>query len=237
MNNDASNWFGPNIPAVMEGFASAGFDIALRHQWGWRASFVATPTAAHDLAGSYEGQSAILQQGLGSTSTSEAGTRLRPATVTRRPENQPSVNPAFTASLRNISTVSSENCVEVLADQLELLEDVVGGGDDVAADGVGLEDVQELARARPEQLGVRRQGRVNSRAAAIIGTGSRPVSAMRPANTDTTVAAPPLTARHTSRTWASVIRAVTLSFTPDFDRRSMSGIEDSPRVFVIGIFT
>jgi len=65
LNKDASNWFGPNIPAVIEGFGSAGFDVTLRHQWGWRASFVATPTRTNDLSGSYEGQSAVLQQGLG----------------------------------------------------------------------------------------------------------------------------------------------------------------------------
>src|SRR5687768_5948014 len=71
---------------------------------------------------------------------------------------------------------------QVLAHQGQLLEDVVGGGDDVAADGVGLEDVEELAGAGPQQL-LLGYGRISSTAAAIRGTGSRPVSAMRPTKT------------------------------------------------------
>lgn len=65
LNNDPSNWFGPNIPAVVEGFGSAGFDVKVRDQWGWRAAFVAHPLRTHDLGNSYEGQSQVLQQGLG----------------------------------------------------------------------------------------------------------------------------------------------------------------------------
>ena len=45
--------------------------------------------------------------------------------------------------------------VEVLADQRELVQDVVGHGDDVAADLVGLEDVEQLARACPDQFRLR----------------------------------------------------------------------------------
>src|ERR1051325_1603335 len=45
---------------------------------------------------------------------------------------------------------------EVFAHELQLFQDVVGDGDDVAADGVGLEDVEELARAGPDQLRTRR---------------------------------------------------------------------------------
>ena len=37
--NDQSNWFGPNIQAVIEGFETAGFDIAHLHSWADRASF------------------------------------------------------------------------------------------------------------------------------------------------------------------------------------------------------
>ena len=58
---------------------------------------------------------------------------------------------------------------------------------------VGLEDVQQLARARPDQLGVRARRAAVSTAAAISGTGSTPVSAMRPANTETHAGAPPAT--------------------------------------------
>ena len=46
------------------------------------------------------------------------------------------------------------------------------------------------------------------------GIGSRPVSAIRPAKTDTTEGAPPLRASAVSRTCSSVQIAVTLSFTP-----------------------
>ena len=51
-------------------------------------------------------------------------------------------------------------------------------------------------------------------ASRISGIGSRPVSAMRPANTETTDGAPPSSARATSRTCSSVQIAVTFSFTP-----------------------
>ncbi len=38
---DSSNWFGPNIQAVIEAFDSAGFCTRLHRQWGDRASFIA----------------------------------------------------------------------------------------------------------------------------------------------------------------------------------------------------
>ncbi len=41
--NDWSNWFGPNIQAVLEAFESAGFAIEVRGRWGDRAAFAATP--------------------------------------------------------------------------------------------------------------------------------------------------------------------------------------------------
>ena len=44
--------------------------------------------------------------------------------------------------------------VEILADQRQLFDDVAGHGDDMAADFVGLENIEELARARPEKLGL-----------------------------------------------------------------------------------
>ena len=85
--------------------------------------------------------------------------------------------------------------VEVLADQRQLLQDVVGDGDDVAADRVGLEDVEQLARAGPDQLGVRRDAAAARPPRSSCGTGSRPVSAMRPAKTETYDGAPPLERR------------------------------------------
>ena len=36
---DQSNWFGPNVIAVLEAFQSAGFDIAHIRSWGNRAAF------------------------------------------------------------------------------------------------------------------------------------------------------------------------------------------------------
>src|SRR5262245_3845856 len=44
--------------------------------------------------------------------------------------------------------------VEILVDQAQLVEDVVGHRDDVAADGIRLEDVEQLARAGPDELGL-----------------------------------------------------------------------------------
>ncbi len=62
---DSSNWFGPNILAVITAFQTAGFDICLLDKWGTRASFKATPSgslAAFD--NTYEGQSYELQSKL-----------------------------------------------------------------------------------------------------------------------------------------------------------------------------
>jgi tRNA (mo5U34)-methyltransferase len=56
LNQDPTNWFGPNIQAVLSAFASAGFDCRLLQEWDDRASFEATPSAplAAALAGTYE---------------------------------------------------------------------------------------------------------------------------------------------------------------------------------------
>ncbi len=43
LGRDSSNWFGPNISAVQEAFASAGFETEVVNTWGTRASFRATP--------------------------------------------------------------------------------------------------------------------------------------------------------------------------------------------------
>jgi len=45
--NDCSNWFGPNIAAVMQGFESAGFAVELCQHWEDRAAFRAS--VARDL--------------------------------------------------------------------------------------------------------------------------------------------------------------------------------------------
>ena len=61
---DPSNWFGPNVTAVLQGFGSAGFEIGVTARWGTRAAFRATPSRRSDFANTYEGQSPVLQQGL-----------------------------------------------------------------------------------------------------------------------------------------------------------------------------
>ena len=70
----------------------------------------------------------------------------------------------------------------------------------------------------------------------MSGTGSTPVSAMRPAKTETTEGTAGLSASATPATCLSVRIAVMFSFTPCFASSLMSGSEDSPREFVIGIF-
>ena len=73
---------------------------------------------------------------------------------------------------------------EVLADKVELGQELVGDGDDIATALFRVEDVQQLARARPQEL---RLGalRHSFLAAAIWGIGSTPLSAIRPAKTET----------------------------------------------------
>jgi tRNA (mo5U34)-methyltransferase len=54
---DQSNWFGPNVAAVLEAFQTAGFDIAHTRSWGERAAFRAAvkPVPARLLHHTYEG--------------------------------------------------------------------------------------------------------------------------------------------------------------------------------------
>src|SRR5262249_11449122 len=66
--------------------------------------------------------------------------------------------------------------VEVFANERELLENVVGDGDDVAADFVRLNHVEELTWAGPDQFGSRRRfedlegfGHVRYRIATGVG--------------------------------------------------------------------
>jgi tRNA (mo5U34)-methyltransferase len=64
LGGDPSNWFGPNVCGVLEGFGSAGFDVGVTHRWGTRAGFRATPVPRADFERTYEGQSPVLQKGL-----------------------------------------------------------------------------------------------------------------------------------------------------------------------------
>ena len=82
-------------------------------------------------------------------------------------------SPAAVASRWNIFTVSSENSSRSLPTSRQLLQQVVRDGDDVAADRVGLDDVEDLARARPDQLelGLGRERLAAPRASAAPGRG------------------------------------------------------------------
>ena len=76
-----------------------------------------------------------------------------------------------------------------------------------------------------------------SRDRVMIGSGSTPASAMRPANTEMHEGAPSLTASVISSTWAVVNSAVTFTCTPPSDSSRTSGAIDSPLVVETGIFT
>ena len=73
---------------------------------------------------------------------------------------------------------------QILAQQVELLEQVVGHRDDVTPDLVGLHDVQDLPRRGPDQLRPSARRAMISTARPMIGIGSMPASAIRPANTE-----------------------------------------------------
>ena len=56
LNADPSNWFGPNVQAVLEAFDSAGFRTLLLEKWDDRAAFCAETAMPlrHSLRESYE---------------------------------------------------------------------------------------------------------------------------------------------------------------------------------------
>ena len=64
LSGDYSNWFGPNIRAVLDAFASAGFNTSLISQWGDRAAFQAVAGTADTMRQSYEGASEIVRKDL-----------------------------------------------------------------------------------------------------------------------------------------------------------------------------
>ncbi len=73
---DQSNWFGPNVVAVLEAFQSSGFTIAHTRSWRNRAAFRATacPIPARLLAHTYEGHTANVNVvGLHSTDRTLSG--------------------------------------------------------------------------------------------------------------------------------------------------------------------
>lgn len=66
-DRDPSNWFGPNIAAVIDGFNSAGFTTRLTRQYGDRATFLAevSETQADRIYRTQEGLSPINRQFIG----------------------------------------------------------------------------------------------------------------------------------------------------------------------------
>jgi tRNA (mo5U34)-methyltransferase len=64
MAGDYSNWFGPNIRAVLDAFESAGLPAELMGTWGDRAAFQASPGRGH-IGQSYEGMSEMVRQQMG----------------------------------------------------------------------------------------------------------------------------------------------------------------------------
>lgn len=62
--DDPSNWFGPNIRAVLDGLESAGFRPHLHSTWGDRAGFQAVCSNSGTVESSYEGMSTIVKEGL-----------------------------------------------------------------------------------------------------------------------------------------------------------------------------
>src|SRR5262249_47265494 len=87
---------------------------------------------------------------------------------------------------------------QILADEIELAQELVRHRDDVAAALLGMEDVQELASAGPKQLRLGARG--GNLLARICGIGSTLVSAMRPAKTETIGAVAGWSASTTVRT-------------------------------------
>src|SRR2546426_12691640 len=74
-------------------------------------------------------------------------------------------------------------------------------------------------------------------ALSIIGTGSLPVAAIRPANTATMAGTEGESTCETLATCCSVIIAVTLSLTFAATRLCISGRDEAPLVLQIGILT
>jgi tRNA (mo5U34)-methyltransferase len=68
LDGGESNWFGPNIRAVIDSFESAGFETRLVEAWSTRASFNAFPKtekAEFFQKETYEGQFSVIQESVG----------------------------------------------------------------------------------------------------------------------------------------------------------------------------
>jgi tRNA (mo5U34)-methyltransferase len=65
MQGDYSNWFGPNIRAVLDAFESAGLPAQVMGTWGDRATFQAAPARRGNVGRSYEGMSEVVRRQMG----------------------------------------------------------------------------------------------------------------------------------------------------------------------------
>jgi hypothetical protein len=65
MQGDYSNWFGPNIRAVLDAFESAGLPAQVMGTWGDRATFQAAPARRGNVGQSYEGMSEVVRREMG----------------------------------------------------------------------------------------------------------------------------------------------------------------------------
>ena len=92
---------------------------------------------------------AVGDQPIGERAADEPGS----AGDERLPHAAQSWKPAASASRSEHLHGLERERVEILAEQVELGEQVVRHRDDVAADRVGLDEVEHLARAGPDQLG------------------------------------------------------------------------------------
>ena len=120
------------------------------------------------------------------------GREVRPPAAKRDTERRPgddhrrsySSYPASVASRREHPDGVERNLCEIPPQPMKLLQEVVRHRDDVAPDRVGLDDVQHF-RGLAHRSSTFGFSATISSAAAMSGTGSRPVSATRPAKTDT----------------------------------------------------
>src|SRR5262249_21418366 len=145
-------------------------------------------------------------------------------------------NPAAWASRWNIRTVSSENSARSRPTAGSFLSRswvTVITWQPISSACTTLSISRGLAQIS-SRLGC---GAIISSARHISGTGSRPVSARRPAKTEMNLDEPAASHSAAQATWSSVSSAVTFRWMPSAARRRSRSRERSPRVFMIGILT
>ena len=126
--------------------------------------------------------------------------------------------------------------MKVFTYQRELLQNIAGCGNDMAADRIGLNDIEQLARARPDQLhsgmnGDHFHGRGHERygiAARVGDTAGEHRDAGRSSSGQSGGHTPDLIERQERRD---------IEADPSRERRQTRSREGSLRVFVTGILT